>query len=70
MRRDLSTPAHPFPRKGNSFRLVAAPVGGAALQIDKLDISPLEYDFIEFTISGALTQKDMRMLVPMAVGWK
>lgn len=42
---------------------------GAALQIDKLDISPLEYDFIEFTIRGALKQKDMRMLVPMAVGW-
>ncbi len=42
---------------------------GAALQIDKLDISPLEYDFIEFTIRGALKPKDMRMLVPMAVGW-
>lgn len=42
---------------------------GAALQIDKLNISPLEYDFMEFTIRGALKQKDMRMLVPMAVGW-
>ncbi len=42
---------------------------GSNLQIAKLDISPLEYDFIEFTISGALKPKDPRMLVPMAVGW-
>jgi hypothetical protein len=42
---------------------------GAALQIEKLDISPLEYDFIEFKIRGALKENDPRVLVPMAVGW-
>lgn len=42
---------------------------GAALQIEKLDISPLEYDFIEFKIRGALKETDPRVLVPMAVGW-
>lgn len=42
---------------------------GASLQIEKLNISPLEYDFIEFDIRGALKEDDPRLLVPMAVGW-
>jgi len=42
---------------------------GAALQIEKLNISPLDYDFIEFDIRGQLKAADPRVLVPMAVGW-
>lgn len=42
---------------------------GANLQIPKLDISPMEFDFLEFTIRGALKPKDLRALVPMAIGW-
>jgi hypothetical protein len=42
---------------------------GAALQIEKLNVSPLEYDYIEFNIRGSLKPGDPRVLVPMAVGW-
>ncbi|MBX9666452.1 MAG: glycosyltransferase family 39 protein [Candidatus Obscuribacterales bacterium] len=42
---------------------------GARLQIDKLNIHPLQYDFLDFDLKGTLKPGDKSALVPMAIGW-